>query len=39
MKKERNWYGDVSPMTEEDWERFWQAVERRFGALARPVNP
>jgi hypothetical protein len=31
MKKVRNWYGDVSPMTDEDWERFWQFLQCRFG--------
>jgi hypothetical protein len=31
MRKRRNWYGIVSPMTDEDWENFWEAHRCRFG--------
>jgi hypothetical protein len=25
--RRRNWYGDPSPMTESDWEDFWEFVD------------
>lgn len=34
MKKARNWYGDVSPMTDEDWENYRSFIERRSGWLS-----
>lgn len=38
MKKARNWYGGVSPMTDEDWEHFWEFIERRSGwSSCQPV--
>jgi hypothetical protein len=26
--KRRNWYGNPSPMTESDWEQFWDFIDR-----------
>jgi hypothetical protein len=31
----QNCYGDPSPMTPEDWERFWEFIDRRFTKTKR----
>jgi hypothetical protein len=34
--RKRNWYGQVSPMTPEDWDNFVEFIRSRLARLRRP---